>query len=113
MQEEIEALTKALDKPERPLMVLVGGSKISTKLDLLTNLTAKADILVLGGGMANTFLAAKGIAVGKSLDEPHMHATARGSSAAAEKRDCYILLPKDVVVGERTQSRRAIQGGAG
>ncbi|HEU0118597.1 MAG TPA: phosphoglycerate kinase, partial [Alphaproteobacteria bacterium] len=98
MQAELEALSKALSNPERPLAALVGGSKISTKLDLLQNLIAKVDILVLGGGMANTFLAAKGINVGKSLCEPNMYDTARDIMAKAEGRGCYIMLPKDVVV---------------
>jgi phosphoglycerate kinase len=98
MQEELEALSKALEKPERPVAALIGGSKISTKLDLLRNLIAKVDILVLGGGMANTFMAAKGLAVGASLYEPDMLETARAIMAEADKRGCQILLPKDVVV---------------
>jgi phosphoglycerate kinase len=98
MQAEIEALTKALSKPERPLAALVGGSKISTKLDLLQNLVAKVDLLVLGGGMANTFLAAKGIAIGKSISEPDMFEKARTISAKAKEKNCEIYLPKDVVV---------------
>ena len=97
MQEELEALSKALDKPERPLAAIVGGSKISTKLGLLQNLLGKVDILVLGGGMANTFLAAKGIKIGKSIAEPDMIMTAQAIMAKAEQRNCYILLPKDVV----------------
>ena len=100
MQEELEALTKALEKPERPVVALVGGSKISTKLDLLRNLIAKVDVLVLGGGMANTFMAARGISIGKSLFEPHMLGTALTIMAEADKRGCFILLPEDVVVAE-------------
>ena len=76
MQAELDALHKGLDHPERPVAAIVGGSKISSKLDLLNNLISKVDILVLGGGMANTFLAAKGLAIGKSLSEPHMCDTA-------------------------------------
>jgi phosphoglycerate kinase len=98
MQEELEALNGALGAPERPVAALVGGSKISTKLDLLRSLIVKVDMLVLGGGMANTFLAAKGVSVGKSLFEPDMLETARAIMADAERRGCQILLPKDVVV---------------
>lgn len=98
MQAELEALTKALDNPARPLAAIVGGAKISTKLDLLKNLISKVDLLVLGGGMANTFMAAKGVSVGKSLCEPDMFDTARTIMADAEKRGCKILLPADVVV---------------
>ncbi len=109
MQAEIEALTNALTKPERPLMALVGGSKISTKLALLQNLIAKVDILVLGGGMANTFLGAKGIAIGKSISEPDMYQTARDIMAKAESRNCHILLPKDVVVASELKSGVAVK----
>ena len=98
MQAEIEALTKALAHPERPLAALVGGAKISTKLELLQNLIGKVDILILGGGMANTFLAAKGINVGKSLCEIDMLDTARSIISKAEGRGCHIMLPKDVVI---------------
>ncbi|MDX9688874.1 MAG: phosphoglycerate kinase [Alphaproteobacteria bacterium] len=98
MQEELNALNKALEKPEKPLAALIGGSKISTKLDLLNNLIAKVDILILGGGMANTFLAAKGINVGMSLYEADMLDTAREIMTKAEALGCHILLPKDAVV---------------
>ncbi|HUY69093.1 MAG TPA: phosphoglycerate kinase [Alphaproteobacteria bacterium] len=98
MQEELETLHKALEKPERPLAAVIGGSKISTKLGLLNNLLGKVDILILGGGMANTFLAAKGISVGKSLCEPDMFSSAQGIAARAEGQDRHIVLPKDVVV---------------
>lgn len=98
MEEEINALTKALGNPERPVAAIVGGSKISTKLDLLQNLITKVDILILGGGMANTFLAAKGLTVGKSLYEADMIETAKTITAKAEARNCHIMLPKDVVV---------------
>lgn len=100
MQAELEALNKALAHPERPLMALVGGSKISTKLDLLNNLVGRVDVLVLGGGMANTFLAAKGVKVGKSICEHDMLAVAREIAAKAEARGCTIMLPQDVVVAE-------------
>jgi phosphoglycerate kinase len=98
VQEELEALTKALHTPQRPLAAVVGGSKISTKLTLLKSLLGKVDIMVLGGGMANTFLAAKGIKIGKSISEPDMYETAREIMKTAEGRGCHILLPKDVVV---------------
>ena len=98
MQAELDALEKALSKPERPVAALVGGSKISTKLDLLENLVAKVDVLVLGGGMANTFLAAQGVNVGKSLYEANMLDTARAISARAAANKCRIMLPSDGVV---------------
>jgi phosphoglycerate kinase len=97
MQRELEALTAALEDPERPVCAIVGGSKISTKLELLGNLVAKVDVLVIGGAMANTFLAAKGIDVGRSLQERNMHATAREILARAEAEECEIVLPVDAV----------------
>ncbi|MDD2325071.1 MAG: phosphoglycerate kinase [Alphaproteobacteria bacterium] len=98
MQEELTALSKALEHPQRPVAAIVGGAKVSTKLDLLGNLVRKVDILVLGGGMANTFMAAKGLNVGKSLYEPDMLDTARAIMETAEKEECNIVLPHDVVV---------------
>ena len=77
MQEELEALEKALGHPKHPVVAIVGGAKISTKLELLGNLIRKVDALVIGGGMANTFLAAKGVEIGKSLNEPDLQATAK------------------------------------
>lgn len=109
MEEELEALAKALDRPERPLAAIVGGSKISTKLDLLRNLVSKVDLLILGGGMANTFLAAKGVGVGKSLYEPDMLTTAKEIMAAADQRGCHIMLPKDVVVATELKEGVATQ----
>jgi len=109
MQAELEALTKALAHPERPVAALVGGSKISTKLDLLNNLVARVDVLVLGGGMANTFLAAKGVAVGKSLCERDMLDTARDIAAKAAARGCDIVLPVDAVVATALQNDIATQ----
>jgi phosphoglycerate kinase len=109
MEAEIDALSKALTNPERPLAAIVGGSKISTKLDLLQNLVSKVDILILGGGMANTFLAAKGISIGKSLSEPDMMDTARAIMAKAESCDCHIMLPKDVVVAYEFAAGAATQ----
>jgi phosphoglycerate kinase len=98
MQAELEALEAALGAPQRPLVAVVGGAKISTKLDLLRNLSTKVDVLVIGGGMANTFLAAQGQDVGKSLCEATMLDTAREIIAQAETQGCRILLPRDAAV---------------
>ena len=98
MQAELEALEAALGKPQRPVMAVVGGAKVSTKLELLGNLVEKVDHLVIGGGMANTFLAAQGIDVGKSLCEHEMTDTAAEILAKAERTGCAVLLPSDVVV---------------
>jgi phosphoglycerate kinase len=98
MQAELEALEAALGDPVRPVVAVVGGAKVSTKLDLLGNLVGKVDHLVIGGGMANTFLAAQGIDVGKSLCEHDLADTAREILAKAEAAGCEIILPEDVVV---------------
>ena len=98
MQAELEALGKALEAPRRPVAAVVGGAKVSTKLDLLGNLVAKVDMLVIGGGMANTFLAALGKPVGKSLCEHDLAATARDIMAKAAAKGCEVVLPVDVVV---------------
>tara|TARA_R110001583_G_scaffold184213_5_gene343459 strand:+ start:27944 stop:29140 length:1197 start_codon:yes stop_codon:yes gene_type:complete len=98
MQIELEALGKALEAPKHPVMAIVGGAKISTKLDLLGNLVERVDQLVIGGGMANTFLAAKGVDVGKSLCEHDLLATAREIFAKAEAANCEIVLPVDGLV---------------
>ena len=100
MQQELEALDAALGNPQRPVMAIVGGAKVSTKLDLLGNLCSKVDVLVIGGAMANTFLAAQGHAVGKSLQEAEMHAMARDILAGVKARGCEIVLPLDLVVAE-------------
>jgi phosphoglycerate kinase len=97
MQAELEALDAALGNPQRPVMAIVGGAKVSSKLDLLGNLSKKVDMLVIGGAMANTFLAAKGHNLGKSLQEAEMHETARGILAAAGANGCEIILPLDLV----------------
>ena len=97
MAEELKALEVALAKPERPLVAVVGGAKVSTKLDLLANLVRKVNYLVIGGGMANTFLAAQGHDVGKSLAEHDMAETARKILKNAEEAACEIVLPVDVV----------------
>jgi phosphoglycerate kinase len=98
LQEEVEALARILDAPARPLAAIVGGAKISTKLDLLGNLVDKVDTLMIGGGMANTFLAAIGKSVGKSLCESDLLASAREILARAEREGREIVLPVDVVV---------------
>lgn len=98
MAEELSALDKALGSPARPVAAVVGGAKVSTKLDLLGNLVEKVDHLVIGGGMANTFLAADGLDVGKSLCEHDLAPTAREIMAKAKETGCEILLPSDVVV---------------
>lgn len=107
MQAELEALNKALGKPERPVAAIVGGAKVSTKLELLGNLVAKVDRLVVGGGMANTFLFAKGMAVGKSLCEPDLADTAREILRKAEAAGCMILLPVDVVAASEFKAGAA------
>lgn len=98
MQTELDALSKALEAPERPVLAVVGGAKVSTKLELLGNLVHKVDVLVIAGGMANTFLAAMGRKVGKSLCEHDLGETARAILAEAEKAKCEIVLPVDAVV---------------
>ena len=98
MQAELEALQAALLHPTRPVMAIVGGAKVSTKLDLLGNLVGRVDLLVIGGAMANTFLAAGGVSVGKSLQEAEMHATALEILAKAKAAGCEIILPVDAVV---------------
>ena len=97
MQAELEALDRALGNPARPVMAIVGGAKVSSKLELLGNLSARVDVLVIGGAMANTFLAAQGMRVGRSLQEAEMHDTAREIMAGAAARGCTILLPSDLV----------------
>ncbi|NOE25612.1 phosphoglycerate kinase [Ruegeria sp. HKCCD6157] len=100
MQAELQALESALGAPERPVTAVVGGAKVSTKLELLGNLIDKVDYLVIGGGMANTFLVAQGVSVGKSLAETAMKDTAAEILAKAESTGCQIVLPRDVVVAE-------------
>ncbi|MEW4460624.1 phosphoglycerate kinase [Labrenzia sp. PO1] len=98
MQAELEALGSALGNPVRPVLAVVGGAKVSSKIDLLENLVAKVDMLVIGGGMANTFLAAQGTDVGKSLCEHDLAETAKRIMTAADKAGCEIVLPADAVV---------------
>jgi phosphoglycerate kinase len=98
MQAELEALDAALGNPSRPVAAIVGGAKVSTKLELLGNLVTKVNVLIIGGAMANTFLAAQGKAVGKSLQEAEMHDMARSILIQAGKAGCEIVLPSDAVV---------------
>ncbi len=98
MQAELQALEAALGTPKRPVVAVVGGAKVSTKLELLSNLVEKVDTLVIGGGMANTFLAAQGLQVGKSLCEHDMAKTARQIMTKAADTGCEIILPADIVV---------------
>jgi phosphoglycerate kinase len=109
MQEELQALARALDHPEKPLMAIVGGSKISTKLGVLKHLTTKVDMLVLGGAMANTFLAASGKSVGKSMHEADMLDTARAIMEASAKNGCKIFLPEEVVVAQKCEAGQPTQ----
>ena len=107
MAEELSALEAALGSPTRPVVAVVGGAKVSTKLDLLNNLVTKVDHLVIGGGMANTFLAAKGIDVGKSLCEHDLADTARMILESADKAGCEIVLPTDVVIAREFKANAA------
>jgi phosphoglycerate kinase len=100
MQAELEALTIALGNPQRPVAAIVGGAKVSTKLELLGNLINKVDVLIIGGGMANTFLFAQGKHIGKSLSEKDMADTAKTILANAEKAKCRIVLPVDATVAK-------------
>lgn len=98
MEAELASLEKALGKPEHPVAAVVGGAKVSTKLDVLTHLVSKVDHLIIGGGMANTFLAARGVNVGKSLAEHDLTGTAEHIMEAADRANCTVHLPYDVVV---------------
>lgn len=98
MEAELKALEGALENPKKPVAAVVGGAKISTKMDVLGNLIAKVDVLIIGGAMANTFLMAQGIKVGKSLVEADMLDNARSVMEKAKKAGCEIVLPKDAVV---------------
>ena len=104
MQAELDALGKALEHPQRPLAAIVGGAKVSTKLDLLGNLLDKVDVLIIGGAMANTFLAALGRQVGKSLYEPDLVATAREIMDKAKATRREIVLPVDAVVAQKLEA---------
>jgi phosphoglycerate kinase len=101
LQQEVEAFDRLLGNPQRPLMAVVGGAKISTKLEILDNLCSKVDILVVGGAMANTFLLAQGKSIGTSLHEPDLVPTATRILTHAAELGCRIVLPQDVVVAQK------------
>lgn len=107
MQAELEALEKGLGQPVRPVVAIVGGAKVSTKIDLLMNLVKKVDALVIGGGMANTFIAARGTSVGKSLCEHDLADTARQIMIEAATAGCAIVLPEDGVVAREFKAGAA------
>ncbi len=107
MQAELDALRKALEAPTKPVIAIVGGAKVSTKIDLLENLVSKVDALVIGGGMANTFLHAQGFGVGKSLAEKDLAATALRIMEKAETTNCAIILPVDAVVSSQFAANAA------
>ena len=109
MQKELEALEKALGAPQKPVAAVVGGAKVSSKLDVLRHLVARVDHLIIGGGMANTFLAARGIDVGKSLCEHDLANTANEILAAAEAANCTVHLPYDVVVAKEFRANPPIR----
>jgi phosphoglycerate kinase len=100
MQAELQALSQALENPQKPVAAIVGGAKISTKLDVLANLVERVDVLVIGGGMANTFLHAQGIEIGASLCEKDLAETARAIMDKAKAKGCEIALPVDAVVAD-------------
>ena len=104
MQAELRALDAVLGHPEHPLAAVIGGAKVSTKLGLLGNLIGRVNVLVLGGVMANTFLAAEGVAIGQSMQEPDMYATARDILARARKAGCEVFLPRDVAIADKLAS---------
>ena len=104
MQAELDALTKALEQPKRPVIAIVGGAKVSSKLDLLSNLMKKVEALVIGGAMANTFLFAQGHQVGKSLVEKDLADTARKIMLEAEKANCAIILPVDGIIAHKFEA---------
>ena len=107
MEAELKALEAALGSPSRPVVAIVGGAKVSSKLDLLGNLSRKVDVLVIGGAMANTFLAAQGYGMGKSLQEAEMHGTALRILDEAKAANCEILLPRDLVVAAEFKANPA------
>jgi phosphoglycerate kinase len=103
LMEEVNALRRVLEKPERPVAAVVGGAKVSTKIPVLTHLIAKVDKLIIGGAMANTFLLAQGVKVGRSLVEPDLAGTAREIVQAAKARGCEVMLPADAVVAAKLE----------
>jgi phosphoglycerate kinase len=104
MIEEINALVSVLEKPERPVAAVIGGAKVSTKIEVLTNLAAKVDKLIIGGAMANTFFLAEGVEIGKSLAEPDLAKTALEIMHAAKQRHCEVILPHDFVVAAKLEA---------
>ena len=109
METELDALEKALGKPEHPVAAVVGGAKVSTKLDVLKHLVTRVDHLIIGGGMANTFLAARGVDVGKSLCEHDLTGTADEILDAADKANCTVHLPYDVVVAKEFRANPPVR----
>ena|SRR5581483_6205176 len=109
LMEEIDALVRALERPERPTAAVIGGAKVSTKIDVLTNLAAKVDMLIVGGAMANTFLLAQGVEIGKSLAEPDHTETALKIMHAARQRRCELILPHDFVAASKLEAGAASQ----
>ncbi|RSV34234.1 phosphoglycerate kinase [Sphingomonas sp. ABOLE] len=109
MEAELDALDKALGNPEHPVAAVVGGAKVSTKLDVLKHLVAKVDHLIIGGGMANTFLAARGVDVGKSLCEHDLTGTAEEIMDAADAAGCTVHLPYDVVVAKEFRANPPVR----
>jgi phosphoglycerate kinase len=109
MQAELDALGKALEHPTKPVIAIIGGAKVSTKIDLLENLVRKVDALVIGGGMANTFLHAQGVGIGKSLAEKDLAATALRIIEKAEAANCAIILPVDAVVAFKFEANTPSQ----
>ncbi len=107
MEAELDALEKALGAPEHPVAAVVGGAKVSSKLDVLRHLVGKVDHLIIGGGMANTFLAARGVAVGKSLCEHELASVCEQILDAADKANCTVHLPYDVVVAKEFKANPA------
>ncbi len=109
MMAEIEALKLACDLPERPVAAIIGGSKVSTKIDVLVHLVKKMDYLIVGGGMANTFLYAKGIKVGRSLCEPGLMDTVEAILSQAAESGCRIVLPVDAIVAKELKANAAVE----
>ncbi len=108
LEYELENLNNLVSNPERPVMVIVGGSKVSTKLELLKALVSKSDYIVVGGGMANTFLAAKGVNVGKSLKEDELRNDALELLESAKNNNCEVILPVDVVVAKEVAENQEV-----
>jgi phosphoglycerate kinase len=104
LMEEIQALRSVLDQPARPVAAIIGGAKVSTKIDVLSNLAAKVDKLIIGGAMANTFFLAEGVEIGKSLAEPDHTATALKIMHAAKARHCEVILPHDFAVARKLEA---------